>query len=223
MPPKLSKGEKQDLILAHLQATGTCHTLKDLEKALPAVASIHSIQVKEYIQTLTDENRLRVEKIGSGNWYWSFGTDERHTREQQLARVKTEVEKARIAHTEAAAALAAATAQHQEESDQIGECELEAALGRKTELATEVDGLRARATSAHDSLSHKGVQQLQKELAGFRQQAQQWTDNLYVLEGFLRQLAGGDREIVTAVLRECYGAEYVDGEGLRELDEGMDP
>jgi DNA-binding IclR family transcriptional regulator len=66
-------------------------------------------------------------------------------------------------------------------------------------------------------VSNKGVQQLQAELAEFRQQALQWTDNIYVLEEYLRRLAGGDREVVEAILRECYGAEYVDGEGLREL------
>jgi hypothetical protein len=47
------------------------------------VASIHSIQVKEYIQTLIEENKLRVDKIGSGNWYWSFGSDEKYDRERQ--------------------------------------------------------------------------------------------------------------------------------------------
>lgn len=220
----MSKSAKQDLILAHLRATGTCHTLKDLEKTLPAVASINGIQVKEYIQTLTDENKLHVEKIGSGNWYWSFGSDEKAERERQLDRVKTEVEKARKSCADAEAALAAETKQRQQdeadEMNQNQEPEREDLLSQRVTLQAEVTQLRTAeaqvAGHSPDTLASKGVWQLQTDLAGFRQQTEQWTDNIYVLEAYLRKLAGGDRELVDAVLRECYGDEYVDG-GLREL------
>ncbi|KAJ5095901.1 hypothetical protein NUU61_005257 [Penicillium alfredii] len=215
MPPKLSKSAKQDLILTHLRSTGTCHTLKDLEKMLPSVASINGIQVKEYIQALTDENKLRVEKIGSGNWYWSFSSDEKLERERQLARVRTEVEKTRKSCANAEAALTAETGRRLEETDYDGlEQEREALVATKAELETEVARLRNAAQP--DSVSSKGVTQVQDELAGFREDALQWTDNIYVLEEYLRKLAGGDREIVEAVQRECYGDEYVDG-GLREV------
>lgn len=217
-PPKLSKSARQDLILTHLRATGTCHTLKDLEKTLPSVASINGIQVKEYIQALTDENQLRVEKIGSGNWYWSFASDDKHEQERHLTRVSTEVEKSRKSCTETMAALAEEIARREEEPED--EEERESLILQKAGLETAVDRVRtieAQLTGNLDSLSCKGVKQVQAELAGFRQDALQWTDNIYVLEEYLRKLAGGDRQIVEAVLRECYGDEYVDGEGLREL------
>ena len=215
--PRLSKSDKEALIIAHLRATGTCHTLKELEKTLPAVASINGIQVKEYVQALVDEGNLRVEKIGSGNWYWSFESDEKRERERQLARVQKEVEQARRSCSDAEAAVAAETMQRQNETDAGHEVERETLRRRKADLETQLHRLRATCTVG-DSPSRKGDQQLQKELAEFRQQALQWTDNCYVLEQYLRKLAGGDREIVAAVLRECYGDEYVDGEGLRELE-----
>lgn len=217
--------------MAHLRASGTCHTLKDLEKSLPSVTSINSIQIKEYIQAVTDENRVRVEKIGSGNWYWSFGSDERIQRERQLGRVKTEVEQARQSRTDAAEALATETTRREQEADSRsggkGQCESErmALQEQRAELQATVDRLRAATATQPagggggcglDSVGNKGVLQLGEELAGFRQQALQWTDNIYVLEEYLRRLASGDREIVNAVQRDCYGDEYVDG-GLREL------
>jgi hypothetical protein len=55
------------LIVSYLRLTGTCHTLKELDKTLPAVASINGMQVKEHIQELVDENTIWSEKIGSGN------------------------------------------------------------------------------------------------------------------------------------------------------------
>jgi len=210
----LSKNEKQELILTHLRSTGTCHTLKDLEKSLPGVASIAGIQVKEYIQALLDEDKLRVEKIGSGNWYWCFGSDEKHERERQLDRVKMEVEKARKSCSDAEVALAAeSTCRQQEADDASCDGEREILAMKKAEMEAEVKRLRA----VQKSDSSKSVRQLQQELAEFRQQAMQWTDNVYILEEYIRRLAGGDRQTVAEVQRECYGDEYVDGEGLREL------
>lgn len=212
--------------MTHLRATGTCHTLKDLEKRLPGVALINSIQVKEYIQYLTDENRLRVEKIGSGNWYWTFGSDERKQHELQLDRVKTEVEQAHQSSSEAVAALAAETTRREQEGERDSsdssasrEAERTALQDQRAELQVTVDRLRGVVAAAQtgDSVSSKGVLQVRDELAGFRQQAMQWTDDIYLLEEYLRRLAGGDREIVAAVQRECYGDEYVEG-GLREMD-----
>jgi chromosome segregation ATPase len=187
--------------------------LKDLEKSLPSVASIPSIQVKEYIQALLDEDKLRVEKIGSGNWYWCFGSDEKLERERLLVRVKTEVERARKSYTDAEAALAAESTRRQLEADDA-ECDIEreTLAAAKAEMEAEVSALRA----VQQSDSNKSARQLQQELAEFRQQAMQWTDDIYILEEYMRRLAGGDRELVAAVQRECYGDEYVDG-GLREL------
>lgn len=184
---------------------------------MPAVASINSIQVKEYVQALVDEGKVRVEKIGSGNWYWSFGSDEKRQLERQLARLQTQVEQAQKSCADAKAAVAAETTRRQDETGAGVEEERQALCGRKAALEKEVHRLRA-VSQANDSVSRKGDQQLQTELAGFRQQALQWTDNCYILEQYVRKLAGGDREIVAAVLRECYGDEYVDGEGLRELE-----
>jgi hypothetical protein len=187
------------------------------------VASINGIQVKEYIQALTDEGKLRVEKIGSGNWYWIFGSDEKLERERLVGRVKTEVEKTRKSCADAAAALAAETALREREEPDDGENTLESQRDAlmATRIALEGEVARLRATELQRISSgggHKSVMQIRRELAEWQTQAQQWTDNIYILEGYLRQLAGGDREVVTAIIRECYGDEYVDG-GLREMED----
>ena len=41
--------------------------IKDLEKALPMIASINGMQVKDYLTAMTNENSIRMEKIGGGN------------------------------------------------------------------------------------------------------------------------------------------------------------
>lgn len=227
-PPKLSKSAKQDLIVSHLRSTRTCHTLKDLEKMLPSVASINGMQVKEYIQNLTDENLIRVEKIGSGNWYWCFGSDEKKARETRLGQLQKEVEKAQASYDEMGSCLAEQLAKREAEANGSGgeadgdgnENERERLLGEKGELEKVVQGLQAQWKGVMSSTGDgegKSVQEKKAELEMLRQTVQEWTDNIYILEEYLGRLAGGDREIIAAVQQECYGEEYVEGEGLREI------
>ncbi|KAL1852191.1 Meiotic nuclear division protein 1 [Paecilomyces lecythidis] len=220
MPPKgLSPAAKQQLIISHLRSTRTCHTLKDLEKMLPSVASINGMQVKEYIQSLTDEGQLRVEKIGSGNWYWIFPSEEKRDKErvrdallkevgkaaksvqeleEQMERVKKEREKDREAD--------------QEDPNRRGE--LEERLG---ELERELKKLKEREQMVLKD-GAGSVKRMREDVRNWKEMASLWTDNIYILEAYLEKLAGGDREVVDAVKRECYEHEYVEGEGLRELD-----
>ncbi len=66
----------------------TCHTLKDLESELPKVASINKMLVKDVIKELTDENKVRVEKIGSGNWYWCWAGEEAQEKKNVVAQLE---------------------------------------------------------------------------------------------------------------------------------------
>ncbi|KAI9375199.1 meiotic nuclear division protein 1 [Aspergillus egyptiacus] len=216
MPPKLSKSAKQGLILSHLRSTRTCHTLKDLEKMLPSVASINGIQVKDYIQELTDDGKIRVEKIGSGNWYWCFGEDEKKERERQLSQLRKDVERVQASCKRTQADIVAR--KKEKASEKGGEEEWTALMQRKKELEEERNRLQAQWTVVSTTGEGKGVGQMMEETEEYRQRAQLMTDNIYVLEEYVRKLTGGDREILQAVQRECYGEEYVEGEGLRELD-----
>jgi len=87
-------------ILAWFHNTAVAHSIKDLEKALPQVGSISGMQVKDYLQALSDESMIRVEKIGSGNWYWSFPSDAKKAKEAALEKAQEEYNKAKTAATE---------------------------------------------------------------------------------------------------------------------------
>lgn len=177
------------------------------------------MQVKEYIQALTDEGQLRVEKIGSGNWYWCFGSEEKREKEKARGGLEREVERAAKACKELEDALEKArdeAAKAGEEGDD--EAEREELLRRKAELAAEVRKLRADEDALRDAGGVGGVKRKMEETSVCKQDASLWTDNIYILEEYLGKLAGGDRELVDTVRRECYGDEYVEGEGLQELE-----
>lgn len=79
------------------------------------------------------------------------------------------------------------------------------------------------------------LEQLQRELMGYRdgdpvevvkkkrevevckERAERWTDNIGVLEGWLKGVLGGDRERMEGIRKMFYGDEYVEGEGLSDL------
>lgn len=52
------------------------------------------MQVKDYLQALSDDNKIRVEKIGSGNWYWSFPADEKKAKDAALEKAQDDYDKA---------------------------------------------------------------------------------------------------------------------------------
>jgi hypothetical protein len=120
-PKTTANAAKQATILAWFHKTAVAHSIKDLEKAIPSVASINGMQVKDYLQALSDDNKIRVEKIGSGNWYWSFPSDERKSKEAMLEKSQEEFNKANATLTELQAKVDEAGAAREEDEDMLME------------------------------------------------------------------------------------------------------
>lgn len=198
-------------MLSYIQNSLTVHSLKELEKALPSVASINSMQVKEYLQALTDEGKIRVEKIGTGNWYWSFLSEERRARVNTLEKLKEEKEKLDCTIVELKARINEAT--NRREEDGNGREELVMMHARLTEevllLNEELNGYKDR--DPGEVVRKKG------ETEQYKEKAYRWTENLELLEDWLSKVAGGDKERIEEIKRMFYGDQYVEGEGLKEL------
>lgn len=56
---------------------------------MPSAAGINAMAVKEFIKDLTDENKMRVEKIGSGNWYWCWAGEEAKENKIMMAQLQS--------------------------------------------------------------------------------------------------------------------------------------
>ena len=204
-------GAKQSLVLSYIQNSLTVHSLKELEKALPSVASINSMQVKEYLQALTDEGTIRVEKIGSGNWYWSFLSEDKRTRLNTLEKLRDEKEKLDSTIVELKVHVDEAT--NRREEDGNGR---EALVVMHAKLTEEVlllnDELNGYKDSDPGELTRKRV-----EIEQYKEKAYRWTENLELLEGWLTKVTGGDKERIEDIKRMFYGDQYAEGEGLKEL------
>ena len=170
------------------------------------------MQVKDYVQALVDENQIRVERIGSGNWYWSFLSDEKKAKEIVLEALRTEKRKLDATKAELLVAIEVAKAGRGNDDD-----------GERTEMVARYETLGAEVKALQVELTGYGecdpveLARKRKEMEEFKVKAERWTDNIYCLEEYLKEVTGGDREALERVRVECYGDEYVEGEGLREL------
>ncbi|KAL9067887.1 MAG: hypothetical protein Q9161_006611 [Pseudevernia consocians] len=210
-PKTLPPIAKQNLILTYLHNSRTAHSIKDLEKALPSVASINGMQVKDYLQALSDEGKIRVEKIGSGNWYWSFLSVEKQSRSNALGKLKEELAKVEESLGELEEKITEASEKRGEDGEDRGRL-----VSAKLEFDREVEVLRKELEGYRDGDPGE-VERRRKEIKELQARAEVWTDNIGILEGYMLNLMGGDREKLDGMKRELYGDEYVEGEGLKEL------
>lgn len=169
------------------------------------------MQVKDYLQALSDEGKIRVEKIGSGNWYWSFPSEEKKSRESVLGKLKEELAKIKGSLEELGERVKQASEKRGEDDEDRGEL-----VSAKLELDGEIGVLRKELDGYKDGDPGE-VEKRRKEIKTLQGRAEMWTDNIGILEGYMLNLIGGDREKLDGMKRELYGDEYVEGEGLKEM------
>ena len=145
-PKTQPNAQKAATILAWFHKTAQAHNIKDLEKTLPQVSGISGMQVKDYLQSLSDDGKIRVEKIGSGNWYWSFPSDEKKAKEMALEKAQEEHCKADNMATELETKVAEAGAARGEDEEMLME------IGERTATVTVFSADIKKAAIARRSL-----------------------------------------------------------------------
>lgn len=193
------------------------YSFKELEKLLPAVGSINGMQVKDYLQALQDENQIRVEKIGSGNWYWSFRSEARKTKENTIHSLKAEENKliASLSDTKNQTHKEMAKRDEEDEMLQGDGMDRKALLPAHGVLMKEMEGLD-QALAIYSENDPAEVIRKAGEVQRLKDKAIRWTDNIESLEAFFVNLTSDRAQAVSIMQRAC-GEEYVAGEGLKEL------
>ena len=171
------------------------------------------MQVKDFLQALTDEGQLRVEKIGSGNWYWSFLSEEKKARETILESLQTEKAKNAASLGELHSKIDELKS-GVEDAEEVGErAQL---METHLKMKVEVEILKKELASYSDC-DPVELRRKKEEVERLKQTASRWTDNIYSIEGYMRSKLGFDPDKMDLVRISYYGDEYVAGEGLREL------
>lgn len=193
------------------------YTLRELEKLLPSVGSINGMQVKDYIQSMLDESQIRVEKIGSGNWYWSFKSDAKKGKETVLNKLKAEATGFETTIQEAEDAIVGEMAKREEEDEMLkgGGVDRKALVAAHELLLQEMEELDRELATYSENDPTEALRKVE-ETTKLKASAIAWTDNIDSLESYITGMVG-DRAAVAEIMRNACGDEYVIGEGLKEL------
>jgi hypothetical protein len=196
------------------------HTIKDLEKHLPLVASINGMAVKDYIQALADENAIRIEKIGSGNWYWCFLSDEKLKKETALSKAQEEREKvSEMVNSLQVKVEEAGAAREDEEDDMLMESgnNRKALTAKHALLAKEMEMLGAELASYSEN-DPVEVEKRKEQIHLHRLDAERWTDQIQSMEAWVKRSAGADKDTFMAMKKNWYKDQFDEEEGsLKEL------
>ena len=193
------------------------YTFKELEKLLPSVGSINGMQVKDYLQALQDENQIRVEKIGSGNWYWSFRSEAKKTKENTINSLKAEERKLIASLSDTEKQIREEMTRRDEENEMLegGGMDRRALLQAQEGHLKEAEDLD-KAMSVYSQNNPAEVLRRRGEVQKLKDGAIKWTDNIESLEAFFITLTG-DRAHAASIMQRACGDEYIVGEGLKEL------
>lgn len=178
------------------------------------------MQVKDYIQAITDENLIRVEKIGSGNWYWSFLSDEKIRKEQALEKAMADKEKAAATVMELQLKVNEAGAEREDDDDDMlmeGGCDRKTMTLKHAGLERDLEKLRDELAAYKDN-DPTEVENQRKAVAVDRLKVEQYTEQIQAMEGWFKKQIGGDKEQLRRMKKMWYGDEYDEEEAaLREL------
>jgi len=216
-PKNLPAAAKQQKIVDYFRESMSVFTFKELEKILPAVAAINAMQVKDVLQGLQDENLIRVEKIGSGNWYWCFTSDAKKLKENTINTLKADESKlvASIADTERQIEEEMAKREDDNEMLESNGMDRKTLLEAYEALLKEADLLDKELACYSDS-DPAEIQRKMDEVRNLKSSAIRWTDNIEALECMVSDLTR-DRNQTSELMQNACGDEYVPGEGLKEL------
>ncbi|KAK6334594.1 hypothetical protein TWF718_010051 [Orbilia javanica] len=161
----------------------TAHSIKDLEKSLPTATGISGMQVKDYLTALVDDNKIRVEKIGSGNWYWCFKGDEKKQNENEVRGWEKEVKGLELKVREVKMEIDA------EEGENGGDDEEKA---ERAKMAKELQTLSKEKVELEKELALYAdndpaqIERLKQLLLLIKTAANEHTNNVYVIDSYLK-------------------------------------
>ena len=177
------------------------------------------MQVKEHIQALVDENFIRVEKIGSGNWYWSFPSEVQLRKEEMLQKVLDERDKISSAVAELQHKVDEANAEREAEENSTHDDGYDRTTLniQKSTLQKELEAMRAE-LSGYSETDPFEVERRRENVAQSSRCVDQLSDQIIAIECWIKANACDDKEQFQLMKRNWYGVDYDEEEGgLKEL------
>jgi len=161
-------------------------SLKELEKLAPKEKGIVPQSVKEALEVLVSENKVREEKIGSLKYYWCFAADKQQQLANRAEELEEETQKLEEREKQLEASSASLRASRQQTTDR--ETGLEALDRNRKKL----DTLDAELQICKEN-DPAQIQALKEEAESLVSEVNAVTENILSLKTYLCNAFGMDR------------------------------
>ncbi|KAK9466518.1 meiotic nuclear division protein 1 [Lipomyces arxii] len=193
----ISAAEKVSRLLAFFTESESFFAIKDIERQGAKATGINSMQIKDVLQTLLDDGLVRCEKIGAGNYYWSFASDATRGREAKLESVKQKVSSGTETVTFLTEKLATESAARENTVAHV--CRV--VMSDRTRLLAERAEKEKKIAALNSAVSKYAdcdpeLHEIQKTgLSIAREATNRWTENILVLVAYFRE-QGTDTQLL---------------------------
>lgn len=174
----LSIEEKIKRMLELLQEKNDFFNQKEIEKMALKEKGIVTQSAREVLDILVSDGLAKTEKIGSSNYFWSFKSDARIKHENKMRDLAEELSKLESAEADLEDKL------EKSRREREGDLERESKLALLTKLEREVGDLE-KELSMYKSNDPEEISRLREETKKLVSLANQWTENIFILQGFL--------------------------------------
>jgi hypothetical protein len=201
----LSVDEKRAVMLGLFHETKEVFNLKELESKGAKLGVVQQT-IKDIVQSLVDDRLVSQDKIGSGNFFWSFPAQAFVESKSRCDALEAAIARDTSAAAELDAKLKAL------EAEKGGAA---AAAARATKLAR-IEELKARGAAldkelaAHADNDPEVVKALQEKAKGAKLAADRWTDNTWALKSYLVKKFGRDPKEADKLLGITDSFDYVE-------------
>ena len=179
--------DKRQNVLAVFHESSEPWLLKPLEKEA-ARKGVRADVVKDVLQSLVDDDLVRVDKIGTMNWYWSFPGEA--SNKATMALENAEATKARFEQEKAA--LEKELAKVKKQNPETGE--RDALIAKLTEAKAINERLKAE-LSAFSSSNPETVEAMREGAKLSKQAANLWTDNVFMMKSWVESKMGDSGQV----------------------------
>lgn len=169
----------------------------------------------DYLQALQDDNRICVEKIGSGNWYWSFASTNKRKKEKVLADAQAAHTKITTIVRDLRSQVNERSAAREEEAEDDSDETREELMAKKAVLAADLKTLSKELEAYSDNEPFE-LERKEQEIKELHREATKYTDDIYSMESWFKKR--DMEQNLTAYRMSFYGDEWDTEElDLKEL------
>ncbi|DAZ93683.1 TPA: hypothetical protein N0F65_008191, partial [Lagenidium giganteum] len=185
--------EKRERILKIYHENKEVYNIKEIEK-IGSKAGVVLQTIKDVNQALVDDALVDFDKIGSGNYFWSFPSKVSQQRKRKLEDLqgrKATLE-GKLKHVKAT--IDAQKNQRTESEERVEK------LKRMNELQSNVNDMKTRIQHLAEN-DPEVLEKLDKQVKTAKEGADRWTDNIFTLRSWIVQKRGcANAEVRRAVL-----------------------